>query len=287
MKPQYKPIASEESNLFKAVIQENEKEFEYPWHYHPEYELTYILTHQGVRYVGNSIENFRDDDLVLVGPNLPHCWINSEEDQAASNAIVIYVKKEFVECGWMKADEFSAISKLLELSQKGIRFEKSVALKLKKQFFQLLTAPPFEKLLFLLQILHELSRTKKFHTLCDHGFSYDLNNSNNERINIIYKYIQAHYQQKITLADIAAQIHMSEEYFSRYFSKVMKKTFFEYLNEYKINRACKLLIETEKQINEICYEAGFESIPFFYRQFKRFKECQPKVYRSKYQVALS
>lgn len=288
MKPQYKPIPSDESNLFKAVIQENEKEFEYPWHYHPEYELTYILTHHGVRYVGNSIENFRDNDLVLVGPNLPHCWINSEEQQQpASNAIVIYLKKEFADCEWMKTNEFAALSQLFELSQKGIKFEKSVALKLKQHFFQLLTAPPFEKMMLLLQILHELSRTKKFHTLCDHGFSYDLNTSNNDRINIIYKYIQTHYQQKITLADIATQVYMSEEYFSRYFSKVMKKTFFEFLNEYKINRACKLLIETDKQISEICFAAGFESIPFFYRQFKRFKTFQPKSYRSNYQKASS
>jgi YesN/AraC family two-component response regulator len=66
----------------------------------------------------------------------------------------------------------------------------------------------------------------------------------------------------------------------------MKKSFFEFLNEYKINRACKLLIETDKQISEICYAAGFESIPFFYRQFKKFKCCQPKSYRVNYQKAL-
>jgi YesN/AraC family two-component response regulator len=285
MKPLYKPISSDDSSLFKAVLQENEKEFEYPWHYHPEYELTYILTSHGVRYVGNSIENFQDNDLVLVGSNLPHCWINPEDHQQTSHAIVIYLNKEFADCEWMKTNEFAALSQLFELSKKGVKFEKSVSLKLKQHFFQLLQAAPFEKMMLLLQILNELSHTKKFHTLCDHGFSYDLNTSNNDRLNLIYKYIHTHYRQKITLADIAAQVHMSEEYFSRYFSKVMKKTFFEFLNEYKINRACKLLIETDKQISEICYDSGFESIPFFYRQFKRFKNSQPKSYRSTYQKA--
>ena len=284
MKPQYKPIPSDESSLFKAVIQENEKEFEYPWHYHPEFELTYILTSRGVRYVGNSIENFQDNDLVLVGPNLPHCWVNSAADhQPTSNAIVIYLKEEFAECAWMKTNEFAALHHLFELSKKGVKFEKSVSLKVKQHFFQLLTAPPFEKMMLLLQILNELSNTNEFHTLCDHGFSYDLNTSNNDRINVIYKYIQTHYQEKITLSAIAGQVHMSDEYFSRYFSKVMKKTFFEFLNEFRINRACKLLIETDKQISEICYDSGFESIPFFYRQFKRFKNCQPKSYRANYQ----
>jgi len=64
------------------------------------------------------------------------------------------------------------------------------------------------------------------------------------------------------------------------------KSFFTFLNEYRISRACKLLIETDKQINEICYISGFESIPFFYRQFKKFKNCQPNAYRVNYQKAL-
>jgi AraC-like DNA-binding protein len=287
MKPRYKPIDSD-SNLFKAVIQENEQEFEYPWHYHPEYELTYVLTGRGERYVGNSIENYQHDDFVLLGSNLPHSWVYTEEPgQPASSAIVIYMKKEFVDCEWMKTNEFTPLHQLFELSQKGIKFERSVALKLKNYFFGLLTAPPLEKTILLLQILAELSKSKKFHVLCKHGFAYDLKPATNERINIINSYIQKHYQQKIKLKDIASQVHMSEEYFSRYFRRVMKKAFFEYLNEYRINQACKLLIETENQVTEICYKAGFESIPFFYRQFKRFKSCQPKTYRMNFQKAMS
>lgn len=284
MKPHFKPILPEETILFKAELQESKKEFEYPWHYHPEYELTCILSGHGMRYVGNSIEHFEEDDLVLVGSNLPHCWINSEDHkQTESTAIVVYLKKEFIECEWMSTKEFTPIKNFFALSGKGIKFEKSIAIKLKQHFFQLLSASSFEKTIILFQILYELSKSRKFHLLCDHAFSYDLNTSNNDRINIIYKYIQKNYKKKISLADIAAQVHMTEGYFSRYFSKVMKKTFFEFLNEYKINKACKLLIETDKQISEICYNSGFESIPFFHRQFKKFKNCQPKAYRLNYQ----
>src|SRR5665647_139710 len=138
MKPHYKPISSDESNLFKAAIQENEKEFEYPWHYHPEYELTYILTSQGVRYVGNSIENFFDDDLVLIGSNLPHCWINTADQQQPASAIVVYLKEEFLDKTWMQSCEFEAIRKLLDLLNKGIKFDKAVALRLKEKCFDCL-----------------------------------------------------------------------------------------------------------------------------------------------------
>ncbi|MEO5893193.1 MAG: AraC family transcriptional regulator [Ferruginibacter sp.] len=288
MRPHYKPIPPDDSKLFQAVIQDTEKDFDYPWHYHPEFELIYIQRSHGTRYVGNSIENFFDDDLVLIGSNLPHCWINTAGQQQPARAIVIYLKEEFVDQTWMQSCEFEAIRKLLTLSGKGIKFDQSVALRLKEKCNGLFasTFTPLEKLMLLLTILQELAQTEEYHLLCEQGFSYELNPSHNDRINIVYKYIETHYLEKISLADIAAQVHMSEEYFSRFFRKVMKKSFFEFLNEYKINRACKLLIETDKQISQVCYASGFESIPFFYRQFKKFKDCQPSQYRLNYQKAL-
>lgn len=283
MKPHFKPISSDESQLLKAVLQENAKEFDYPWHFHPEYELTYIVTSEGMRYVGNSIENFSEDDLVLIGANLPHCWINSPDQQQAASAVVVYFKENFVDKSWMNSEEFGSIRNLFQLSNKGIKFNKSVALKVKEQMLELNKLPSLDRLILLLKILQELAETTERHILCEQGFSYELNHTNNERVNKVYKFIETNYHKKISLADIAEQVNMTEESFSRFFSKTMKKSFFEFLNEYKINRACKSLIETDKQISEICYASGFESIPFFYRQFKKFKNCQPKNYRMNYQ----
>jgi len=283
MKPHFKPIPSDESNLLKAVFQEDAKQFDYPWHFHPEYELTYIVTSHGIRYVGNSIENFSEDDLVLIGANLPHCWINSPGQQQAASAAVVYFKEDFVDKSWMNSGEFGAIRNLLELSNKGIKFDKSVALRLKEKIFTLHKLPSLDRLILVLKILQELAETTERHILCEQGFSYELNHTNNGRINKVYKYIETNYHKKISLTDISKEVNMTEESFSRFFSKTMKKSFFEFLNEYKINRACKSLIETDKQISEICYASGFESIPFFYRQFKKFKNCQPKNYRMYYQ----
>ncbi len=280
MKPNYKPITFDESSLFNVVCQENKKEFDYPWHYHQEYELIYIPKGQGLRYVGNSVENFFNDDLVLVGSNLPHCWIDETDQQNRSaNAVVVYLKEEFLDKTWLQSYEFTTIRKLLELSNKGIKFNQATALKLREKCLTLPKLPPLEKLILLIQILQELSQSSDYSFLCEQGFGGELNRYNNERINVVYKYIDNNYTEKITLADVAAQVYMSPEYFSRFFSKIMKKSFFEFLNEYKISKACALLIDTDKQISEICYDSGFESIPFFYRQFKKFKNCQPKQYR--------
>ncbi len=282
MKPRYKPIPSE-SNLFKVEFQNTSEVFDYPWHYHPELEITYILNGKGVRYVGNTIENFYEDDLVLLGSNLPHAWNHTADPSQQVIAIVIYLKEEFLDKTWMHSIEFESVRKLLEAMRKGIKIDTHVANRLKPKFIDLLNASSFERLMILLQILHELSLNTEFRYLCEQEFMVDLNFNDKERINAVYKYIQANYKKQISLADIASRLNMTEEYFSRFFSKTMKKPFFEFLNEYKINRACKLLIETDKQVSEVCYASGFESLPFFYRQFKKFKNCQPKNYRQDYQ----
>ena len=282
MKPHYKPIPSE-SKLFKVEFQKTSKEFYYPWHYHAELELTYILSGQGVRYVGNSIENFYEAELVLLGSNLPHSWNTTADYEQPVNAIVIYLKEDFLDKNWMQSIEFEGIRNLFALMKKGIKVDNKVAAELKQKFYELLNASPFEKLMILLQVLEYLSHNQEYRFLCQQEFTCDFDDTDKTRINTVYNYIQTHYQEQVSLADIASKLNMSEEYFSRYFSKTMKKPFFEFLNEYKINRACKLLIETDKQISEICYASGFESIPFFYRQFKKFKDCQPKTYRMNYQ----
>ncbi|MBN8853146.1 MAG: hypothetical protein BGO55_13570 [Sphingobacteriales bacterium 50-39] len=288
MKANYKPIPPDESSLFNVVFQKGKKEFEYPWHYHQEYELTYIPKGQGLRYVGNSVENFLSDDLVLIGSNLPHCWINDpENNEKSADAIVVYLKEDFFAETWLKSYEFEGIRKLLELSGKGIKFSQAVASRLKDKCFELPKLPPLKKFILLMQILQELSESSEYRLLCEQKFSCDLDPGYRERINKVYKYIDAHYREKISLSDVAGHLCMTPEYFSRSFSKIMKKSFFEFLNEYKISRSCKLLIETDKPISEVCYDSGFESIPFFYRQFKKFKNCQPKQYRSNYFKAFS
>jgi AraC-like DNA-binding protein/quercetin dioxygenase-like cupin family protein len=284
MKPAYKSVSLMDSRTFRVIRQENKQEFEFPWHYHPEFELTYISNSQGLRYVGNNIENFYENDLVLLGSNLPHCWINSEDQEESSKAVVIYLNEELVK--WLSEDQFNSVRSLFNKSCQGIKFKTSVALKIKPKLDQLLLADPFEKYITLLQILQELSVTTEFDLLSQIGFSYELNSANNERINTVYEYVRNNYHKKISLADVATRVNMSEEYFSRFFSKSLMKSFFTFLNEYRINRACKLLIETEKQVTEICYQVGYESIPFFYRQFKKIKNIPPQAYRAQYLSAL-
>lgn len=281
MKAQFEPIANLDSNSFNAFIQKK-KEFDFPFHYHPEYELTYILSSEGIRYVGNHFENFGENDLLLLGPNLPHCWKNRNENMTEASALVIQWKEDFLGKDWVASKEFDAIKTIQQLSGKGIKFTETVALRFRERLLSIVSLAPFDKLMSLLQILHELANCNQYEVLCKEGFSYRLDFVDNDRINTVYQYVKKNFKEKITLASISTAVNMSEGSFSRFFSKLMKKSFFAFLNEYRINVACNLLIETDMQVIQVCYAAGYESLPFFYRQFKKYKSCTPQSFKSQF-----
>ncbi len=283
MKPQYERIIPMESNSCKVYAYEK-NEFDTPWHYHPEYELTYILSSHGVRYVGNSFENFKEDDLVLLGPNLPHCWKNIAPQNYKASAIVFHWGSDLLGDHWMEKREFKSIHKLLHLAEKGIQFETGFAQAIKEKLLDSLQCSPFQELLSLLSVLNEMSNTSRYRLLSSDGFNDTIKTMDHERLTTIHNYVETHYGKKITLRDVAATVHLGEESFSRFFSKVMGKPFFYFLNEYRISIACKELITTNAQIVQVAYASGFESLPFFHRQFKKHKGCAPGDFRKAYQV---
>jgi AraC-like DNA-binding protein len=281
MRAQFEQLRTKPDRAFNAFII-GKKEFDTAFHFHPEYELTFILSSSGTRYVGNHFEDFGKNDLVLLGPNLPHCWKNFPAQKKPANAVVIHWDKAFIDEKWLDREEFLSIKKLLQSSSNGIRFNSATAVTFRNKLKILTTLEPFARFHYFLKILHELSLSNDIVQLTTDHDTHLLNYFNNERISFTLDHIREHYSQKITLADIAQKNKMTEEVFSRFFSKIMRKTFFCYLNEYRINQACKLLIDTDKSISEICYASGYDTQPFFFRQFKKFKKCTPGSYRTKY-----
>jgi AraC-like DNA-binding protein/mannose-6-phosphate isomerase-like protein (cupin superfamily) len=282
MKAQFEALWAEESQSFIISVQEKAA-FDAPFHYHPEYELTYILSSAGVRYTGNHIENFRENDFILLGPGLPHCWKNSVKRGTMASAIVIQWKEDFLGKGWMDCKEFGAIKKMLDLSVKGIRFRPEIAMAIKPRLSDLSRLSSFDTLIGFLEILQRLA-VSRYELLCREDFSGNFSYSDNARINLTCQFVKTNFSKRVTLADVSKRVHMKEQSFSRFFSKTMRKTFFYYLNEYRINHSCKLLIETDKDIGQIAFASGFESLPFFFRQFKRFKRCTPQRYRMQFAV---
>lgn len=100
------------------------------------------------------------------------------------------------------------------------------------------------------------------------------------RLAPVVKFMEDNYAYEITLAQLAAQIPMSEGQFCRVFKQVMKLSPMQYLMRYRILQSCRLLQDTDKKIGEIANLSGFNNISYFNKVFLSTIGCTPKEYRA-------
>ena len=249
--------------------------FEFKWHYHPEYELTYIVSGSGYRIVGNSHEHFSSGDLVLLGSNLPHTWWGKNEDESPSEAIVIQFSSEFIE-PFLRLNEGQFIKELLAKSAKGIRFESDSSLL--EKLLSLSEKKELHSILSLLSLLQDLTE-KPTANLCAASYHNVISKKFETRINKVCTYIQNHYSESISLKQVSDLVFMTESNFCKFFKKATSTTFSYYLNDLRINEACHLLLYSEDTVSKIAQDCGFESLSYFNRVFLRKKQTTPSLFR--------
>ena len=286
MKAQFEKITTKIDASFNAFIYENEH-FDAPWHFHPEYELTYIEKGKGIRYVANSVEQFEEGDFILLGSNLPHCWKNTTNHDGHVKSLVIQWDHSLLGDGWTQKKEFQDIKNLFIRASRGIKFNIKDSQFYSKNLIEIMNDSSFSKLVNFIILLNDLALIDDFEMLSSENFSSSLNLKANKRIDNVYEYVRNNFDKKITLKDVSTLVAMGDEAFCRFFKKSMSKSFFTFVNEYRIHVACKFLIETNKQVNQIAYDCGYESLPFFYRQFQKFMHCSPLVFKKKYNMLRS
>jgi len=251
--------------------------FDFFWHYHPEYELTLIIRGRGRRLVGSNYENFNKGDLVLLGPYLPHTWVSDKSMADGCSAIVIQFSRTFIE-PLLKYDEMEGVDEILAKSEKGLHFlsaKDDDAERLMKEMVTSSGIDAFSRLLRLLTLLCN----RKGEVLSSGHFKMLKGNENQQRINIVFKYVQEEFRKKISLKTASSSVHLSVSAFCKFFKRASGKTFSDYVNEIRIANACQLLIETDKTVENIAMESGFESLTYFNRVFLRKKGKKPTGFR--------
>jgi AraC-like DNA-binding protein len=249
--------------------------FQFKWHYHPEFELTYIVKGNGYRIVGNSYEPFNDGDLVLLGSNLSHTWSGKADGDVNSDAIVIQFSSEFI-LPFLELNESLLIKNMLDSSLRGINFEPDEQLVTK--IIEITETNGVERILKLISILDILSK-KQIKLIAPNTFHNVVSRKSEVRINKVCLFIQNNFQNKIYLKEVADLIYLTESNFCKFFKKATGKTYSDYVNEIRINEASRLLIQSDKTISQISFECGFETLSYFNRVFLNKKGITPSVYR--------
>lgn len=275
MKAKLEDIPSNKGNSSFYAYRLQVPFFEFKWHYHPEYELTYIIKGSGYRIVGNTYAYFAAGDLVLLGSNLPHTWSSKAQENSISEAIVIQFSKEFM-ASFLTLNESKSINVMLSNSGRGITFSTDEALQSK--IIAVTDTAGMDRVLKLMALLDELSQ-KPMQCITPNAFHTIVSKKSEVRINKVCLFIQNNFYKKIALKEVADLIYLTESNFCKFFKKATGKTYSDYINEIRINEVCRLLVQSEKTINQIAFECGFETLSYFNRVFIIKKGRTPSSYR--------
>ena len=284
MRPQlYKlPLTPDTSFLY---IDEECNYFDKPWHFHKEYELVYIDKTRGTRFIGDQVSFFDDGDLVLLGPNIPHLYRNSDNyyknNKLRAKSIFIHFTEDFLGNSFFDLPEMKQVKKLLEKSELGIEITGITNDLVKRKLIEMKGFKPVNRLMKLLEILIVLSNSKDLKPMLSKAFTAN-STKDTDRIDQVLQFILNNYKNDIYIEEIASQLNMSIASFSRYFKHHTHKTFSNYVTEIRISHACRLMMDSHYNISEICYLSGFENQSNFYRHFKKFTGVIPKEYKARF-----
>jgi len=249
------------------------------WHFHPEFELSFIEHSRGLRFVGSSVAPYREGDVVLIGPNLPHVWLTDGHNNPLGHARCIFIQfRETIGRSLWETPEFSHVARLLERSRRGIYFSGSDARKTAEFMRQLLAMSGARRILHLLTILESLARSRRQTLLSSEGFVPELNEPEEARINIVFSYVQNHLTEEISQATVAKLLRMHPTRFSQFFRKQVGNTFSAYVNQLRVARAVHLMVEKKMKISEACFASGFSNLSNFNLQFRTVKGMNPRAY---------
>lgn len=253
------------------------------WHYHDEYELLLTIKGGGVMIVGDKITNYNSGELIFLGSGLPHLFKNTEINSKSDEVdfIVIKFSTQFINQPLFNAPEFSRIKVFLTKSKRGLTFSKSFTKAIKPNFTELIDSQGADRIIMLFKILNILSKETEMHCIASNHYSTD-HFKEEDRLQKVIDYISDNYYKDISLKDLSDLTHMTTNSFCRFFKNKTDKTAFEFIREYRINKACEMLINGNKSISQICYETGFSSFSSFNRVFKQLKNVSAKAYKKKY-----
>ncbi len=280
-KPQQEIMQMTENDSF-LVFDRQKDYFDFPIHYHPEIELNYISSGKGLRrVVGDSMEEISDKELVLVGPNLYHCWEQHKAPKKQMHEITIQFSNNLFQHELLERAILKPIRDMFKRANHGIAFSEATCLKMEPRICKLSKIDGIDYFMEIFSILYDLSISTEQKTLSNSTVEPE-SFEHNQKLNRLAIYLQKNYGSKIQISDACQLLNMSTGSFSRFIKKSTGKTFVDYLNDLRIGYATRSLIEKDQSISEIAYQCGFNSIANFNRRFKKNKGCTPTEYRKEF-----
>jgi AraC-like DNA-binding protein len=250
------------------------------WHFHPEYEIHLITATTGRVFVGDYVGAFVPGNLVMTGPNLPHNWLSDVAAGATidERCIVLQFTDAFV-CACTRAFPAFDLSVLIDEAQRGLEFSAATGAAVAPLMRAMLAGDALSRPALFFQLLELLLRSRDRRMLASVGYRAKPSVYMTQPINHVLDHIARNLGCALRESELAELSGYSPSAFSRVFHRQTGMTFTAYVNGMRINRACRLLTTSDQPITDICFEAGFNNVSNFNRQFLSQTAMTPRAYR--------
>jgi AraC-like DNA-binding protein len=278
MKLNLEQIHPDNDSSFRFLLTPKLNEVFY-WHFHPEIELVYVEAEKGIRHIGEHISTYEGCDLALIGSYIPH--LNFDYGvKATVETVVIQFPETYFEAGLARIPELQKVVDLMERAKTGIAFtgetKRIAGVRLKKLQYM----DRFHQFMELMSIFQFLAISDEYEDLEVRPISSQTILKQQERMHRIHQFVEMNFQKPIDTQQIAEEVNLTLPAFCRYFKKATKLTYTDFVNQYRVQYAKKLLIQ-DKNVTETCFECGFESLSYFNRIFKKFAGESPSEFRKR------
>lgn len=277
MKLQFEKIKPEVGSSFRVIHHTEAETCRVYWHYHPEYEIVYIPFGNGQRRVGTNVSRYEAGELVFIGPNLPHLNF-SYGKEGQFEEIVVQMRDDFMGETFLKTPELTTVRRLFERAHTGLTFGADTKQRVGPRLAQLPDQSPFERMLTLLSVLQALATAPDAEPLHADGVRFDLNPKEQERISRVCQYVEEHYTQLIDVRAVADLASLTVPAFCRYFKRMTQLTFTDFVNEYRVNQARRML-HSARTVADVSADVGFNNLSHFNKTFRAVTGQTPSTYR--------
>lgn len=258
-----------------------------PWHYHPELEIVLVTESTGKRLIGDNVSYFKPGNLALLGANIPHTYRNDDKyyqpgSLLRAKSIVIHFTAESLGNDFMQLPEAAPLIHLFNEAAYGIEIAGKTHQRVSNKLFEIVESHGLKKWIILLEILHEIAASKKDNKRITQSPYLGFNEKESSRMCNVLNWVVANIENNITLDKAAEVAQMNANAFSRFFSQRTRKPFSEFVKELRLQKAAKLLIESDLPVTHICFECGYNNLSNFNRQFLHYYNMNPVRYKKNF-----
>lgn len=253
------------------------------WHQHPECEITLVLQGGAERWVGDKVERLLPGDLVFLGGGLPHDYRADRNRRRRKDikAVVVQFLPDVLGERWQSCTSMSYMLQLFRRSGRGLQVFGGTRDRAEALLLNMVEAHGARRLILLLELLELFAASSEIKEIASDGFRLETSERSAGRIGAVLSHIETHFNEKISVHKYARMAGLSDSAFTRLFKRCTCSTLPNFVNQFRIARACRLLAETDLTCEQICYECGYATTSHFQRQFLRHAHCSPGAYRKK------